>query len=266
MISSPCVYILKPSFSIRSYIGSTLYFNKRFNRHINELEKGIHHNVLFQEAWNKNPITSMGVSIINTDTLEAAKQLEKDLINKLIKTGCLFNIVNAAVGGDAITFHPNRQAIANRHRFIVNERMSKMSNEEKKKIWSRPGDKNGMYGKTHSLEARKNISEKNKGRISTNKGIPLTDAVKRILSEKAKLKIGKLNPFFGKRHSDEYKKKASLLRLGIPNLACSKPVSIDGIKYSSVQQASKILNINPLTLRHRTISKNKKFISYFYTN
>ena len=40
-----------------------------------------------------------------------------------------------------------------------------MSDEEKKEKHGQPGELNGMFGKTHTEEARKNISEKNKGYV-----------------------------------------------------------------------------------------------------
>lgn len=266
MINSPCVYILKPSFSNKSYIGSTIEFDKRFVRHINELEKGIHHNVLFQEEWNRNTIEEMGVSIINCDTVEAARAMENKLIKKLIHTGCLFNLLNGSSGGDTRTFHPDKDLITAKMVATNTARFARISTEDKKRIWGRSGESNGMYGKTHTPEARLIISEANKGKVSYWQGKNRSEAFKEKLSEIAKLKIGKLNPFFNRKHSDEYKRKASLLKLGKPNLACSKPVSVDGVEYRSLAQASKELNINLTTIRHRALSKNKRYNNYFYVD
>ena len=80
----------------------------------------------------------------------------------------------------------------------------------------------------------------------------------------AKKRIGKLNSFFGKKHSEEYKRNASEIRKGIPNLNCSIPVVINDVFYNSVQEASKVLKVPSITLRHRVRSPNKKFVGYNY--
>lgn len=86
--------------------------------------------------------------------------------------------------------------------------------------------------------------------------------LKHVLS--GKTYIGSSNPFFGRKHSDDFKKLMSDKRSGIPNLRDSKPVSINGISYTSCPAASKVLGIPSITLRHRVLSKNKKFDSYSY--
>lgn len=48
------------------------------------------------------------------------------------------------------------------------------------------GEDNGMYGKTHTDEARKACGDANKGKVPWNKGIPRTDEVKNTISEKNK--------------------------------------------------------------------------------
>jgi len=73
-----------------------------------------------------------------------------------------------------------------------------------------------MCGRTHSKEARKKISEANKGKSyseETRKKISLSKKGKSY-SEEFRKKIsevtkGEKNPFYGKKHSDEAKKKMS---------------------------------------------------------
>jgi group I intron endonuclease len=264
MVNSPCVYILKPSFSNKSYIGSTINFDRRFNQHLTSLNKGNHHNVSFQNEWNENTIQEMVVSIIRFDTIEAARAMEDKLIKQLISSGCLFNISNDATGGDSRTYHPDKDKITAKMVATNVVRLAKLSQEDKNRIWGRRGERNGMYGKTHTPEARLIISKANKGRISAYRGIPIKDDVKKILSEKAKLKVGKLNAFYGRHHTEEYKQHASTLRKGVHTFSCARPISVGGIEYPSLAVASKALNIPLTTVRHRAISENKKYNNYFY--
>lgn len=72
-----------------------------------------------------------------------------------------------------------------------------------------PGEKNGMYGRTHTEEARRKMSEVNIGH-SRNKGIPKTEEHKRNLSKSLKGKmVGELNPNYGNKMSAESRKSIS---------------------------------------------------------
>lgn len=94
-----------------------------------------------------------------------------------------------------------------------------LTNEQKQKISERvSGSNNPFYGKTHSKETRDKISKANKGRLSGEKnpmfGINIYEYVgeekakemKQHLSEACK---GELNGFYGKHHTEEFKKAQS---------------------------------------------------------
>lgn len=70
------------------------------------------------------------------------------------------------------------------------------------------GEKNSMYGKTHSEEARKKISDNNpwKGGHSNRLGCRLTAEQKELLSKRLS---GCNNPNYGKHWTDEQKKERS---------------------------------------------------------
>lgn len=68
------------------------------------------------------------------------------------------------------------------------------------------GEKNGMYGKKHTEDAKMKISEANKGRPSSNKGKHISEETKRKMSEKLR---GKPAWNKGVPMSDEQKRKLS---------------------------------------------------------
>lgn len=68
------------------------------------------------------------------------------------------------------------------------------------------GKTGGMYGKHHSLETKKKMSEAQKAEKHYMFGKHLSSEAKKKLSE---INKGELNPFYGKTHSNESKRKIS---------------------------------------------------------
>jgi hypothetical protein len=74
-------------------------------------------------------------------------------------------------------------------------------------------------------------------------------------------KSGINNPFFGKQHSEETKKKMSEKRKGKKPTNMTQ-VSIDNIVYESLSEASRQTGIPSPTILWRIKSKNKKYKNY----
>ena len=124
-----------------------------------------------------------------------------------------------------------------------------MSDEERKERFSKPLDKNPNWrgGSTYVYcECGKRIGY---GHTHCNKCRPRSNDN---------------NPFFGKQHTDEYKKKSSFRMKGVYNGEQNIPIIIDGVEYRSSGEASKILNIPMTTIRWRVLSKNPKYKNYHY--
>ena len=76
---------------------------------------------------------------------------------------------------------------------------------------------------------------------------------------------GEKNGFFGKVHTEENLKLFSESQKNKPSKGMSsrlKPFYVDNIIYLTLNEASKKLGINYLTIRNRLISKN--FTNYYY--
>lgn len=116
------------------------------------------------------------------------------------------------------------------------------------------GNSNGMYGKKHTEESKNRMSETKKD-----------------------MYVGENNPFFGKNHSEESKEKISNSKKGngknIPKSDSHrekikmsnpkrKPIIIDNVKYNSIGEASRILDIDRKTITYRLNSKNFKNYNY----
>ncbi|AGE49014.1 GIY-YIG catalytic domain-containing endonuclease [Acanthocystis turfacea Chlorella virus Br0604L] len=88
----------------------------------------------------------------------------------------------------------------------------KMCEEVKKKISiAVSGDKNHMYGRTHTDEAKQKLSVAMSGENNPNFGKTPTEETRAKMSESTK---GDKHPFYGKPRTDETKKKISVAHLG----------------------------------------------------
>lgn len=102
-----------------------------------------------------------------------------------------------------------------------NHMYGKILNEDERKARGSPGESNPFYGKTHSEETKKKISEKkkgkNKGRTPWNKGKSHLDETKQKISDNSPWKGTKglgTHPSVGRKTSDETKEKLSKIFKG----------------------------------------------------
>jgi|SRR5579859_705976 len=262
----------------RYYLGSSKNIEKRWIIHKSHLNNKKHINIFLQRAWEKYGCENFELSIIeNCDgySRDDIFNLEQFYLDKIDDIS--YNLSKKAKGGDNLTYHPNRKEIINSISESQIERYKNMSQEE----WdifcnSQVGEKNGMFGRSHTEESKILISEnikkfyENNDHFLKNKtfeeyfGEEEAKRRKQIISENASKRTGEKNPFYGKKHSAESIEKIRKRKLEIYLGDQNKPIMIDNIYYSSVGVASKILNIPATTIRWRILSKNKKFDNYKY--
>lgn len=269
------IYIIRNLATEKVYVGSTINFNKRWQTHKTNLKKNKHSSIKLQRSYNKHGLDKFVFEIIERIPYDKEIIIERE--DFFIKTYNSkvngYNIADAAFG-DVLSTHPNKTEIIKKMSTTINKNISAMSKEERSKKWGKPGKLNGMYGKTHTPEVRKLISEINKGRIAHNKGktnIELYGEEKgkllnKKISESAKKRIGDKNPFYGKTHSEETKLKLSKInktrfRQADPEERANRnpqirTVIIEGKKYFGVSEAARQLNVCPATICYRIKSKN----------
>jgi hypothetical protein len=89
--------------------------------------------------------------------------------------------------------------------------------------------------------------------------------MKEKLSKYASSRTGEKNPFFGKHHNEETKRKISEKNMGRKNEAQSKKVLYDGIIYESAVECGRKLGISHVTISYRA-KKNIYGFSYVGEN
>jgi group I intron endonuclease len=260
------VYRISNNLSGRYYIGYSTNIERRFTVHRSKLKQNRHDNIFLQRAYNLDGKDNFKYDIIHIcDTEGEAKKIELQYLTDLSIRDNLYNLNYNNSGGDLLTHHPNKEEIRNKILISHKETISKMTPEERKQKYGKLGENNGMFGKTHTDEVRKNNSILKKG--NTNfKGHKHTEETKQKFSEMRKNKnAGNENPFFGKNHTEETKQKIREKNMGNipPN---NKEIMIDDFYYISIAEASRQLNISCPTILWRLNSKNPKFNNYKYFN
>lgn len=260
------VYKISNNKSNKYYIGYSCNIDKRWKRHKRELKNNTHCNLYLQRVFNKYGIDTFKFEIIHKcENKDEAKNIELEYLEDLSIRNELYNLHFNNSGGDLLSSHPNKEEIIKKISATMKLKNSKLTKEERSKKYGKPGKKNGMYGKTHTKEARLKISIANKNnKYSVGRKASL-ETRKKLSKIQSVLQKGKKNSFFGRKHSLETKQKMREKKLG--NLPTnSRKVKIEDKIFNSLAEASRHYNVCSATIFHRIKSSNPKYINYNYYN
>ena len=256
-------YVITNTLNNRMYFGSSKNIEKRCIRHLSDLKCHRHCNRYLQSAYDKYGVLSFSVTIHQTCcSILEAREAEQVFLDEHFGPK-LYNLSKFATGGDLLSYHPQKMMIYEQILKSQTSRLALLSHEDKKLKFGKPGAKNGMFGKTHTPEARLKISIKNKGRTYQPKP-PITPQTRKKMSDIAKQRTGKSNPFFGKHHSEETKQIMSEKKKAKKTLPPNtRKVNINNIIYESVTAAARALQVCPATIVYR-LKKYEKYKEYKY--
>lgn len=129
------------------YIGSSKDIEQRIWEHKQKLRTNEHRNPILQNSWNHYGEDKFKFEILEEcENYLDREQYYLDTFQPYKGTG--YNINPSATGGDWFTHHPNKE--------LLREKMKVLNG----------GENNGMFGKTHSDETKKELKEKAKGRYT----------------------------------------------------------------------------------------------------
>ena len=136
------VYRIVNNINGKIYIGSSIHVNKRLEEHKNTLKNNNHHNIHLQRAWNKYGEESFSFEIIETTEVDIniLRQREQYWMDyyKSYDLNIGYNISHSAIGNSGY----------------------EISEEAKEKIRKKTtGELNHFYGKHHTEETKKKMSE-----------------------------------------------------------------------------------------------------------
>lgn len=228
------IYAIVNKLNNKVYVGQSINIRSRLTKHKWELNKNIHHNPHLQYAWNKYGEDCFDFITLCETTEEKLDEMEQYYIFAFDACDEEFGY-NKSYGGKS----------------------PKVTNDVKQRMSvAHSGVNNPMYGKHHSDETKRKISEANKGRVEPDElrkkksemmsgegnpmyGVPSPMTGKHH-TEEARQKIrdcqiGEKNSFYGKRHSEETKKKLSEANSG-KNNSRSKPVIQLTLDYEFIKE------------------------------
>lgn len=214
------IYRIRNKVNGKCYYGSSKNIEKRWKRHKNDL-KNNNHNPLLQRAWNKYGENNFIFEVVEECELNILLETEQKYLDLLPE----YNIGLKASGGDNLTKNPNKEDIIEKITKAVRWRIISMTNDERKEKFSKPmntnpnwkggssfkycecgkrigygnksclecrdksGKNNPFFGKKHSEETKKNLSEKRIGTYNGEQNIPIVidDIEYRSLGEASKI-------------------------------------------------------------------------------
>lgn len=211
------VYVIKNIADSECYVGSSSeHIPKRWRLHIKMLKENRHHSIILQRAWNK-----YGEKNFKFETLEECPP--ENCINReqyyLDTLAPKYNICKTAGS-------PRGRTVTSNQKNIMRRKMS--------------GQNNPFFGKTHSEETRKKISNAVKGKM---KGVL----------------VGEKNPMFRKTHSKKNKIIMSENSKSFWN-------SERGIEMKGKRSAALSGKSNPFALKGKNHPKYNPRTYSFYNN
>lgn len=217
-----CIYKIINTQNNKYYVGSCVDAEARKKRHFTDLRAKRHHCIHLQRAFDRYGESCFVFEIVQRCSKKQRQKLEQEYLNEL-DNSTMYNVSSSASGGDLIKNHPNRAEIIKKTTAILVE--YNKTEESRERNRRNVGEKNPNFGKRWSQELKdkmskrkkedwENLDPESKEQWIKNMGIANNnfwtseqgDEKRKVLSVK---NSGEGNPFYGKTHSDEYKKKQS---------------------------------------------------------
>lgn len=192
-----------------------------------------------------------------------------------------YNLSEGGTGGDNSKFINYSDEWKNKQKINTTKYWNLLSkNELIERSNKAKGENNGMFGKVgywkdknipkeiiqKGLDSRRSYVGEQNPNWKGGTSFKYCDCGVKILPInntciKCRDKVGMNNPFFGKQHSEETKKRLSEKRKG-KKPSNTKQVIIDNIVYESLAEASRQTGIPSPTILWRINSNNKKYENY----
>lgn len=240
------IYQIKNVLNNKIYVGSAKDFDKRWKRHFSDLANGNHHSIKLQRSYNKHG-NVFKCSILEEIPYEKDLIIEREnfWINKLNTKENGYNIADASFG-DTYTNNPKKEEILAKRSKTVKAKMKAFGSEKRKELYGKSGENNPNWK-----------PERHKFCLC-GKRIPHTSKT----CSNCRKRSGENNPFFGREHTEEFRKELSNKMKG-KKPSNIKKISCDGIVFECASDAARHFDISSGLVTYRV--KSDKW-NWFYLN
>lgn len=238
------------------YLGCTSNFSHRSMIHRSLLKNNNHSNSKLQNKYNSLEVKEVCVEVLYSfNSMQEAFEKEQELIGLHIDNPACTNM---NLGNNTWINYTEQESRKENMSKGMQSYYESLTEEERTLKYSRPGELNGMYGKTQSEETKAKCRENIKKAQEANIGRVFSEEHKAKLSENASKRVGEANPFYGKQHSAEAKSKQSAANKGKlpPN---SRKVVAEGKEFLSVTECARYYNITYNAVAFRIKSNSFDF-------
>ena len=159
------IYCIENLINGKKYIGQSINISTRWKQHKKELNNNIHFNEYLQRAWNKYGEDKFKFYVVQFCDINKLDDEEVRYI-------ALYKTLDRKYGYNLTSGGSCNKEYSTETRMKISKSLKghAVSIESRAKISKNhadvSGENNGMYGKRHSDEAKQNVSNANKGKIS----------------------------------------------------------------------------------------------------
>lgn len=173
------IYSIENIINHKKYIGQSVDIKHRWYCHRSDLKNKKHDNDYLQKSWDKYGEENFQFKILEQcprDMLNEKERYYIDLYNTMNRD-CGYNLKSGGQDCNYVTDDVKRKISAGNKRYYAEHPEARVQRSNAAyEQWQNPdikakilGENNGMYGKTHSQEAREKISKAQKGRVSKHR-------------------------------------------------------------------------------------------------
>lgn len=173
------IYSIENIINHKKYIGQSVNVEHRWYCHRSDLKNKKHDNDYLQKSWNKYGEENFQFRVLeqcHRDMLNEKERYYIDLYNTMNRDYG-YNLKSGGQDRNYVTDDVKKKiSIANKKYYDEHPEAKTQKANAAYEQWQNPdvkakilGENNGMYGKTHSPEAREKISKAQKGRTSKHR-------------------------------------------------------------------------------------------------
>ncbi len=168
------IYCIENIINHKKYIGQSVDIYNRWRNHKNELLHNCHDNDYLQKSFNKYGLDNFSFYIIEECFPQNLDEREIYYINyyHTLDDNYGYNLKAGGQDGTISEYGKIKKSNSLKNTY-QNTNLKEIRRQDALKQWSNPeikakhcGENNGMYGRTHSYEAKEKISKSQKGRVS----------------------------------------------------------------------------------------------------